>query len=258
MHADSPGNGFGAIPNSATFGARRRRRHDVSAQPAKRSHGDPPERSSRSRSTRWQGGGPNGGSPFAPDPNTGAVEAPAVAWNPELDTSVLTIVRPVPWARPIGDLRFLFERWGERVFRIGSPGGTHLLIRRRGAPELSLWLPSGLAPARGGGFGIYLHPDNGHTARVQAATTFRRAIGHGTPLRHVPFAHARRHAAMLCVHDLSRQGASLRDIAELLLDPMPPDWRTSSERSDLRRLLDVGEDMIGQGYRRLLGPRPPS
>jgi hypothetical protein len=164
----------------------------------------------------------------------------------------------VPWARPIGDLRFLFERWGDRVLRIASPGGIYLLIRRHGAPELSLWLPAGLAPARGGGFGIYLHPDTNHTARVQVAATFRRAIGYGPPLRAAPFAHAHRHAAMLCVHDLSQDGASLRDIAEQLLDPMPPDWRASSERSDLRRLLEAGTEMIGRGYRRLLGPRPSS
>lgn len=164
----------------------------------------------------------------------------------------------MPWARPIADLRFLFERWGDRIFRIGSPGGTHLLIRRRGAPELSLWLPSRIAPARGAGFGIYVHPDTAHAARVQAAATFRRAIGHGTPLRFTPFAHAHRHAAMLYIHDLARNGASLRDIAGLLLDPMPVDWRSSSERSDLRRLLDAAIEMSTGGYRRLLGPRPAS
>jgi len=123
---------------------------------------------------------------------------------------------------------------------------------------LSIWLPTGLAPTKGGGFGIYLHPDSGHTARVQVATTFRRAIGHGPPLRFAPFAQAHRHAAMLCVYDLAKGGASLRDIAERLLDPMPPDWRASSERSDLRRLLDAGVEMIAGGYRRLLGPRPLS
>lgn len=130
-----------------------------------------------------------------------------------------------------------------------------MLICRRNAPELSLWLPSNLSPARGGTFGIYLHPDMGHTARVQAAATFRRAIGHGPPVRFAPFAHAHRHAAMLCVHDLSRDGTPLRDIAEQLLDPIPPDWRTSPERSDLRRLLDAGTEMIERGYRRLLGSR---
>lgn len=87
---------------------------------------------------------------------------------------------------------------------------------------------------------------------------FRRAIGRGPPLRFAPYAHAHRHAAMLCMHDLARDGASLRDIAELLLDPMPPDWRASSERSDLRRLLDAGQDLVAGGYRRLLGPRPAS
>jgi hypothetical protein len=181
-----------------------------------------------------------------------------VAWLPELDIAVLTIVRPVPWARPIGDLRFLIERWGDRVFRIASPGGTHVRIRRHGSPELSLWMPRGLSPARGANFGIYLHPDTSHAARVHVAATFRRAIGQGPPLRGAPFAHAHRHAAMLAVHDLAQDGVSLRGIAELLFDSMPPDWRSSSERSDLRRLREAAEDMIAGGYRRLLGPRAAS
>lgn len=167
-------------------------------------------------------------------------------------------MRPVPWARAIGDLRFFFERWGERVIRIGSPGGTHLLIRRRGSPELQLWLPSGLAPATGGSFGIYLHPDTRHATRVQAAATFRRSIGHGVPVRAAPFAQAHRHAAMLYVHDLAQDGASLRDIGGLVLDQPPEDWRSSSERSDLRRLADAAAQMIAGGYRLLLGSRPPS
>ncbi|MFB0872653.1 MULTISPECIES: DNA -binding domain-containing protein [unclassified Sphingobium] len=170
----------------------------------------------------------------------------------------MTIVRPVPWARAIGDLRFAFERWGDRVIRIGSPGGTHLLIRRRGAAELQLWLPSGLAPASGGSFGIYLHPDASHASRVQAAATFRRSIGHGVPIRAAAYAQAHRHAAMLYVHDLVQGGASLRDVAGRLLDRSPEDWRSSSIRSDLRRLVDAAAQMVAGGYRLLLGSRPPS
>ncbi len=60
---------------------------------------------------------------------------------------------------------------------------------------------------------------------------------------------------MLYIHDLQRSGASLRDIAELLLDPLPDDWRLSSERSDLRRLADAAAEMLSEGYRRLLGAR---
>ena len=38
---------------------------------------------------------------------------------------------------------------------------------------------------------------------------------------------------------VARLGASLRDIAGHLLDPLPDDWRMSSERSDLRRLAGL-------------------
>ncbi|MBV9812527.1 MAG: DUF2285 domain-containing protein [Acetobacteraceae bacterium] len=164
----------------------------------------------------------------------------------------------MPWARAIGDLRFLVERWGDRVIRIGSPGGTQLLIRRRGSPELQLWLPSRLAPTSGDSFGIYLHPDTKHAARVHAAALFRRSIGHGAPIRPAAYAQSQRHAAMLYAYDLAQDGVALRDIAGLMLDQEPEDWRSSSERSDLRRLVEAGAQLVAGGYRALLGSRPPA
>lgn len=173
---------------------------------------------------------------------------------PELDVAALTLVRPVPWARSLGDLRFAPSRWGDRVVRIAAPGGSHLLVRRHGAPELALWLPAGLEPRAGAPFGLYLHPDRRHADRVRAAATFHRAIGLGPPLREASYAQAHRQAAMLRIHDLARTGASLRDIAGAMFDPMPDDWRASSERSDLRRLAEAADDMVAGGYRALLHP----
>ena len=59
---------------------------------------------------------------------------------------------------------------------------------------------------------------------------------------------------MLCIHDLAAEGASLREIADVLLKPAPDDWRGSSERSDLRRLAQASADLVAGGYRVLLGP----
>ena len=176
-----------------------------------------------------------------------------IGWLPECDTSILTIARPVPWARNIGDLVFQPERWGGRLIRIAAPDGQHLLIRHHGAPELALWVPAGFAPEPGGRFGLYLHADRKHGDRTRAASLFRRAVGLGPPLRAAPFAHADRHAAMLYIHDRQAAGASLRDIAASLLDPTPDDWRSSSERSDLRRLAEAASALVAGGYRSLLG-----
>ena len=60
---------------------------------------------------------------------------------------------------------------------------------------------------------------------------------------------------MLYIHDRVSAGLSLRDIAAELLAPMPDDWRSSSERSDLRRLADAAAAMVAGGYRALLAPR---
>ena len=140
-----------------------------------------------------------------------------------------------------------------------APGGEHLILRRHGSPELALWLPAGLAPAIGEPFGLYLHADRYHRDRARAASLFTRAIGRGPPLRRARHPQAHRLAAMLCIHDLVSAGASLREIADVLLDPTPDDWRMGSERSDLRRLAAAGNRVATGGYRALLRPsRPPS
>lgn len=160
----------------------------------------------------------------------------------------------MPWARAIADLPFRPERWGDRLIRIAAPGGAHLLIRRHGASDLALWLPTGLAPKAGGPFGVHLNADRDHLDRVRAASFLRQAVGLGPAMRVRPFSDAARHAAMLYVHDSQAAGASLRDIAGKLLDPMPDDWRSSSERSDLRRLAETASALAAGGYRALLGP----
>jgi hypothetical protein len=175
---------------------------------------------------------------------------------PSLDTRTLTIVRPVAWARTLGDLPYRPSSWGDHAVRVASRDGAHILVRQHGAPELALWIPAGLEPVPGKPFGLYLHPDRNHVDRVRAAETFRRAIGIGTSLRAMPYPQAARQAAMLFVHDQLAGGASLRDIAADLLRTMPDEWRASSERSDLRRLRDAAAEMSAGGYRRLLGSRP--
>ncbi len=195
---------------------------------------------------------------FSADPDTPATQAPAIAWLPSLDLRTLTIVRPVPWARTLGDLPYRPSAWGDRAIRIRAADGTHILVRRHGAPELALWVPAGFEPTPGKPFGLYLHPDRNHADRVRAAETFRRAIGLGVPIRSKPYPQAHRQAAMLYLYDHALRGASLLDMAAQLLDPMPTKWRESSERSDLRRLLDAGTEMVAGGYRGLLSSSPAS
>src|SRR3546814_16913129 len=106
-----------------------------------------------------------------------ATEGLPVAWLPDWDIAAMTIVRPVPWARSLGDLAFRPERWGNRLIRIAAPGGTHLLIRRHAAPELALWVPAGLEPKQGGPFGLYLERKSvveGKSVSVSVDTGGRR------------------------------------------------------------------------------------
>jgi hypothetical protein len=158
----------------------------------------------------------------------------------------------VPWARRIEGTDFDPERWGARVIRISALGGLQWLIRRPGAPELALWVPEGLAPRRGGAFGLYIHPDRDFVDRCHMVSQFRRAIGLGVPLRAALFADARRHAVMLWLYDARAAGTSLQDCAGALLGAVPRDWRASSVRSDLRRLAETAELLAARNYRKLL------
>lgn len=185
-------------------------------------------------------------------PDVSALRAPPIGWMPAIDVAQLTIVRPVPWARRVDDIPFRPEHWGERALRISALGGDQWLIRRAHAPELALWVPHGLAPRRGRAFGLFLAAQHDLARRAQAAQRFRRAIGFGAPLAAAPFADVRRHAIMLYLFDARRAGASLRDMAAELLGAAPPDWRTSSVRSDLRRLAETAELLAARNYRKLL------
>ncbi len=59
---------------------------------------------------------------------------------------------------------------------------------------------------------------------------------------------------MLYVYDAIQAGTGLHAIGDVLLDRMPEQWRSSSERSDLRRLAEGGEKLVAGGYRSLLNP----
>lgn len=177
-----------------------------------------------------------------------------IGWTPELRGDTISLVRPLPWARPLDGLRFEPTRWGPGAFRLETALGAHLLIRRHGAAELALWLPACLSPRPKGSFGLYLHADHHFAHRARAAGRLRQAVGIGQPLRPHRHRHAHRLVAMLYIHDRVSAGLSLRDIAAELLTPMPGDWRSSSERSDLRRLADAAAAMVAGGYRALLTP----
>src|SRR3546814_19672275 len=91
-----------------------------------------------------------------------ATEGLPVAWLPDWDIAAMTIVRPVPCARSLGDLAFRPERWGNRLIRIAAPGGTQLLNRRHAAPELALWVPAGHEPKTGARLRLYPTPHAKH------------------------------------------------------------------------------------------------
>ena len=177
-----------------------------------------------------------------------------LGWLPEVRADTVCLVRALPWARAASGLRFEPERWGPGVFRLAAPGGTHLLVRRHSAPEQAFWLPAGLAPRIGEPFGFYLHADVDRAGRLRAAARIARGVGRDLARRPIALRDASRQVAMLYVYDAIKAGNSLHAIGDVLLDRMPEQWRSSSERSDLRRLAGGGEEMVAGAYRSLLNP----
>ena len=177
-----------------------------------------------------------------------------LGWLPEVRADTVCLVRPLPQARTASGLRFEPQQWGPGVFRLAAPGGRHLLVRRRGEPELAFWLPARLAPRIGEPFGFYLHADVNQAGRLRAAARIARGVGRDLARRPIALRDASRQVAMLYVYDAIQAGTGLHAIGEVLLDRLPAQWRSSSERSDLRRLAEGGEELVAGAYRSLLSP----
>ncbi len=138
------------------------------------------------------------------------------------------------------------------MFRLVAPGGSHLLVRRHGTLEQAFWLPSRVAPRVGEPFCFYLHADLDHAKRLRAAARIARGIGRDLVCRPTARPNAFRQVAMLYVYDAIHVGTGLHAIGDALLDCMPEPWRSSSERSDLRRLAESSEKLAAGAYRSLL------
>lgn len=181
------------------------------------------------------------------DPGSSARVAPAI-WHPDVVPAVVTLA-PAPAGfcrggglpgslRPITELREGAAR--HLVFDLG--GARHRVRILDGPDEASLVLA---IPLDGRGLG----PAKALTGALAGETADDRRS---------PASRFQRHqlAAMLDIVDAASTGTSLRDIAVATLFPWleldATEWKSSTERRRIQRLLVAGRHMVAGGYRRLI------
>lgn len=168
---------------------------------------------------------------------------------------------PVRPALPVGShtpVRFDLNELNESQFRQG-PDGWHAVLYLRGI-EHRVWFKE--APITTATFTVELPLDRDFEFRVDASRRLWRGLNGrpmGAPL-HAISAHRRRRIALaLRASDARTDGATYRDIAEVLLPAQripKREWGTHEARDRIIRLVKTGFALVRDGYRALL--RPPS
>jgi len=182
-----------------------------------------------------------GGCTFPEDPvRTCASVLPM--WSAAVDPRVLT-VRAVP--APGAGSRIFYAHSAD-VCVLRGINGEHLIIDR-GAEPVRLDVIEGTTAAGPVMLRFDLADDDHFDVRIAAARALRCTVSTGH--RHIRL--ARKLLALQAV-DAREAGASLREIAEILLGD--GEWPGDGEhrKSNVRRLLDTGESLLRAGSREIL------
>lgn len=181
------------------------------------------------------------------DPTAGARRAPAV-WDPDIVSSVVTLAPAPPgfgrgatWPAALRPLVELSARAARHlVFDLGGARHRVRILDDSCDGPLALVMPpdgAGLAEA-------------GSLARALAGELVDRPRSPASRFQRYQF------ATMLDMFDAAASGASLRDIAVATLFPWldldATEWKTSTERRRVQRLLASARHMVAGGYRALI------
>ncbi|ABQ33706.1 MAG: DUF2285 domain-containing protein [Bradyrhizobiaceae bacterium] len=198
----------------------------------------------------------NGGWFFAADPGQSYLEQ-TIFWAPEVLATVIP-VRPALIAGPYSPVRLDLSNLDDGQLRQG-PDGWHAVMHLRGV-EHRIWCKE--APLVSAAYTVEYPLDRDFEFRVDAGRRLWRGLNgrpQGAPLHALSVYRRRRLALALRALDARTDGATYREIAEVLLPAHrigKRDWRTHDLRSQIVRLVKTGFALAQDGYRALL--RPPS
>lgn len=179
-----------------------------------------------------------------------------IFWAPEAAPTVIP-VRPALLVESNPHVRLDLSNSGENQIRQG-PDGWHAVVCLRGV-EHRIWFKE--APIVAGAYAVELPLDRDFEIRVRAGTRLWRALSgrpQGVPPHAISAPRRRRIALALRASDARRDGATYREIAEVILPGQrvsSREWGTHETRDRIIRLVKIGFALVRDGYRSLL--RPP-
>ena len=157
---------------------------------------------------------------------------------------------------PTTHVRLDLSELDESQFRQG-PDGWHAVLSLRGV-EHRIWFKE--APIIAAAYTVELPLDRDFEFRAAAGTRLWKGLNgrpQGAPPHAISAYRRRRIALALRAADASTDGATYREIAEVLLPAYPiadEDWETHEVRDQIKRLVKTGFALVQGGYRSLLSP----
>jgi len=197
-----------------------------------------------------------GGWFFAADPDRSFLEQ-TVFWAPEVLPTVIP-VRPALLVSSHSQVSLDLNNLETGQLRQG-PDGWHAVLHLNGV-EHRVWLKE--APVVAVSYAVELPLDRDFEFRADAGRRLWRGLNgrpQGEPLHALSANRRRRLAVALRALDARMDGATYREIAEVLFPAeriSERDWGTHDLRNRIIRLVRTGFALMHGGYRALL--RPPS
>jgi len=197
-----------------------------------------------------------GGWFFAADPDQSFLEQ-TVFWAPEVLPTVIP-VRPALLVSSHSQVSLDLNNLETGQLRQG-PDGWHAVLHLNGV-EHRVWLKE--APVVAVTYAVELPLDRDFEFRADAGRRLWRGLNgrpQGEPLHALSANRRRRLALALRALDARMDGATYREIAEVLFPAeriSERDWRTHDLRNRIIRLVRSGFALMQGGYRALLRPPP--
>ena len=195
-----------------------------------------------------------GGWFFAADPERSFLEQ-TIFWAPEAVPTVVP-VRPASPVDPSTHVKLDLSELSESQFRQG-PDGWHAVLSLRGV-EHRIWFKQ--APIIAAAYTVELPLDRDFEFRAGAGIRLWKGLNgrpQGAPPHAISAYRRRRIALALRAADASTDGATYREIAEVLLPAQrisEREWPTHELRDQIKRLVKTGFALVQGGYRALLRP----
>ncbi|BBD01466.1 DUF2285 domain-containing protein [Sphingobium sp. YG1] len=189
------------------------------------------------------------------DPHLQASDA-MILWSAQVDPSVVRVNAVLP--QPSDVVSFDLRRWASLACLVKQVGGAENLLLCDGLNSIRLDIMSGSLLDGSVAFRFDIHSADPVDSMIDTLRRFLHFQRTGAiPARSLPGVRRHQRAALaLRVHDALSQGASIRDVGNMLFgfDRVDAEWEASGEslKSASRRLIALARSMASGEYLTLL------